>query len=282
MAPLDETPVTPLRGLMDDRSNPMDTIRLEELTCEEVSELLAKSGKRYGVILPVGCTEQHGPNLPLGCDTVIARGAALNIAKALLDHPTYGAVVMPELAYAPSPGAEGISGTVSVSFGWMGDTLFEVLTAAVKTPWHYVAILNAHGHNHGRVIEASIAGSQGRLGRRLPVLALNVYEYGCHAEAIGLNSGRHAGEFEVALYAYYGKRPSGGSSRDIGCPARERPPKIFGLDIQPRSRGGVLSDPPPDTARAVERAGELGLRVDNDIFRDLVANLDLYFTQWES
>jgi creatinine amidohydrolase/Fe(II)-dependent formamide hydrolase-like protein len=258
----------------------MNSVRLDELTCEEVATLLVGGGKRYGLLLPVGCTEQHGPELPLGCDTAIARGAAQNAARALVEHPVYGAVVMPDFSYAPSPGAEQMSGTVSVSFAWMGDGLCEILAAAVKTPWEYVAIVNAHAHNHGRVIEASMAGSQGRLGRRLPVVALNIYDYSIHAQAVGLNSGQHAGEFEIALYAYYAGPVKCVAGKEQGGAMRNRPPRIFGLDILPRSRRGVLSNPPPNTARALEQSKELGLRVDKNIIGDLVFNLDIYFSQW--
>jgi creatinine amidohydrolase len=258
----------------------MDSLRLDELTSEEVSNLLMGSGKRYGLILPVGCTEQHGPELPLGCDTAIARGASQNVAKALMEHPVYGAVVMPDFPYAPSPGAEDVSGTVSVSFSWMGDGLCEILASAIKTPWQYVAIVNAHAHNHGRVIEASIAGSQGRLGRKLPIVALNVYDYNCHAQEVGLNSGQHAGEFEIALYEYYVGSVKYVDGKKQGDVRRERPPRIFGLDIIPRSRMGVISDPPPDTARALKQSKELGLLVDNAIIGDIVSNLDIYFSQW--
>ncbi len=258
----------------------MDSFRLDELTCEEVSELLTEGGKRYGLILPVGCTEQHGPELPLGCDTAIARGAAQNAAKTLADHPVYGAVVMPDLSYAPSPGAEEVSGTVSVSFGWIGDGLCEILSSAIKTPWQYVAIVNAHAHNHGRVIEASIAGSQGRLGRRLPVVALNIYDYSFHAQAVGLNGGQHAGEFEIALYAYYVGPVKCVDGKEQEGARRDRPPRIFGLDILPRSRRGVLSNPPPNTVRALKQAKELGRRVDKNIVEDLASNLDIYFSEW--
>jgi hypothetical protein len=43
---------------------------------------------------------------------------------------------------------------------------------------------------------------------------------------------------------------------------------------------GVISDPPPDTARALKQSKELGLLVDNAIIGDIVSNLDIYFSQW--
>ena len=45
------------------------------------------------VVLPVGSTEQHGPHLPLGVDSYIARG----ISEILSERT--GAIVAPTLTY---------------------------------------------------------------------------------------------------------------------------------------------------------------------------------------
>ncbi len=45
------------------------------------------------VILPIGSTEQHGPHLPLGVDTYIAKDISEIFAKKC------GAIVAPALAY---------------------------------------------------------------------------------------------------------------------------------------------------------------------------------------
>jgi creatinine amidohydrolase/Fe(II)-dependent formamide hydrolase-like protein len=269
-------------GIDKGTSIAMRSIRLDELTFVEAGALARNPAKRYGVLLPLGCTEQHGPNLPLGCDTAIARGAAEGLARALIRHPRYGAVVMPDLAYTPSPGAEDFAGTVSVSFEWMGNGIKEILAAAIKTPWAFIGIINAHGHNHGRVIEASMAGAQALLGRRVPVVVINVYDYTARTCSIGINPGSHAGEYEIALYHYYVGLTVPENNEQPSFQQRQRPPNIFGLDLVRRSHRGVISDPAPEHARALEKSRELGELIDRTLLDTLESNLDIYFSEWDS
>lgn len=44
-------------------------IRWDNLTWTEIRELAEKDTV---VLIPVGSTEQHGPHLPVGCDSIIA------------------------------------------------------------------------------------------------------------------------------------------------------------------------------------------------------------------
>lgn len=47
-----------------------DSIRLQDMTWKEVERIIETSGKT--IILPFGSTEQHGPHLPVGTDTMVA------------------------------------------------------------------------------------------------------------------------------------------------------------------------------------------------------------------
>jgi creatinine amidohydrolase len=53
--------------------------RLKDLTPGAVGELLLQ---RPTLIVPVGTTEQHGPHLPLGCDTIIVERLADDLSEA--------------------------------------------------------------------------------------------------------------------------------------------------------------------------------------------------------
>lgn len=59
--------------------------RIKEMTPVAIGELLQR---RPTLIVPVGTTEQHGPHLPLGCDTIIVErladdlSAAFNVLRA--------------------------------------------------------------------------------------------------------------------------------------------------------------------------------------------------------
>jgi creatinine amidohydrolase len=53
--------------------------RLKEMTPGMVGDRL---GQRPTLIVPVGTTEQHGPHLPLGCDTIIVERLADDLSEA--------------------------------------------------------------------------------------------------------------------------------------------------------------------------------------------------------
>jgi len=61
--------------------------RMKEMTPTAIGDLLAR---RPTLIVPVGTTEQHGPHLPLGCDTIIVERLAddLSAAFTVLRAPT--------------------------------------------------------------------------------------------------------------------------------------------------------------------------------------------------
>jgi creatinine amidohydrolase len=54
--------------------------RLKEMIPGSVGERLRE---RPALIVPVGTTEQHGPHLPLGCDTIIVERLADDLSEAL-------------------------------------------------------------------------------------------------------------------------------------------------------------------------------------------------------
>src|SRR5580692_6921372 len=74
---------------MTDTTTP--AVRWEDLTWPEIEELLR--GRPHEVaLLPVGATEQHGPHLPAGTDTIIAKALSEAVSART------GAIVLP-----PSP-----------------------------------------------------------------------------------------------------------------------------------------------------------------------------------
>src|SRR3981189_3766060 len=80
----------------------------EELTSAQLADRLAADPDCVALI-PVGATEQHGPHLPIGTDTIIATALADAAAGDL-------AVVLPPIAFGASffHGTE-LAGTVAFS-----------------------------------------------------------------------------------------------------------------------------------------------------------------------
>ena len=79
--------------------------RLKEMTPVAVGERLRE---RPTLVVPVGTTEQHGPHLPLGCDTIIVERLADDISV------TYGVPRAPTVEYGvhaatrPFPGGAAL------------------------------------------------------------------------------------------------------------------------------------------------------------------------------
>jgi creatinine amidohydrolase/Fe(II)-dependent formamide hydrolase-like protein len=255
-------------------------IRLDQCTSSEVKQYLQDPNNKWGLILPVGCTEQHGPYLPLGCDTAIARKAAESLSLNLHKNTRYKALVLPDFSYTPSPGAEWTAGTVSVNFDFLGNGLSEILKGALRSPWNFITIINGHGHNHGRCIEASMAGANGAYGKKIPVVVINIYDFFDNIDHIGLNCGTHAGEFEIALYHYYCKEYKFKEFKIKRTNLNIRPPNIFGLDIKKRSFNGIISKDLPALRKALEKSDEVGTLIDESIKKTLIENLDIYFKNW--
>jgi hypothetical protein len=55
---------------------------------------------------------------------------------------------------------------------------------------------------------------------------------------------------------------------------------MFGLELMPRSRDGVVAEGTPNRAAVLGGAQALGLRVDAAVLDCLVSNLDIFFASW--
>lgn len=65
-------------------------MRWSELTWSEIPAVLAAAGN--AAILPVGATEQHGPHLGCGVDTIIAEELCLAVSERTRAHAARAAL----------------------------------------------------------------------------------------------------------------------------------------------------------------------------------------------
>ena len=79
---------------------------LLELTTPEVEAYLAEGGTT--ALLPVGCVEMHGPHMPIGTDSIVAKAFALRIAEAA------NGIVLPGVHYTWAGSTDGFAGTLAV------------------------------------------------------------------------------------------------------------------------------------------------------------------------
>ncbi len=86
-------------------------------------------------MVPLGATEQHGPQLPLGTDTIIA----VALASSLED-----AVIAPALPYGSSGEHDGFPGTLSIGQAALSHVLVELVRSS---DFARVLFVSAHGGN---------------------------------------------------------------------------------------------------------------------------------------
>lgn len=72
----------------------------------EVSDYLSGGGKT--AILPAGSVEMHGPHMPIGTDTMIAKAFSLQLAEKA------NGLVLPEIQYTWTGSTDGFYGSISV------------------------------------------------------------------------------------------------------------------------------------------------------------------------
>ncbi len=115
-------------------------IKLERLAWPEIAELR----QHYGglLLLPTGATEQHGPHLPVNCDTIIAQAVCWR-ASALTGVP-----VLPALPFTVSVGHTAKwPGTFSLRHETHIAVLREIAAWAAATGWKRLLIINSHFGN---------------------------------------------------------------------------------------------------------------------------------------
>ncbi|MDF1656146.1 MAG: creatininase family protein [Verrucomicrobiales bacterium] len=115
-------------------------IRLEELSWPEVAKVRDQTDGF--LILPIGATEQHGPHLPINCDTVIAE----SISKAACAKA--GIPILPTIAYTVSSGhTNKWPGTFSLTHETFIHQIEELADWAVATGWKKILLVNSHFGN---------------------------------------------------------------------------------------------------------------------------------------
>jgi hypothetical protein len=115
--------------------DPHRSVRMDLMSSRDVQKYLAKNDM---VILPVGCFEMHGPDIPLACDSFVAWAHAILLAEV------WHCVTLPPVYYT-YPGATGPwPGTVDVPVGATQGYITAIIEALVKNGFKRIVLFGTH------------------------------------------------------------------------------------------------------------------------------------------
>lgn len=145
-------------------------------------ELAALDRAQTVVLLPLGHTQQHGPHLPHGTTSFIARRIAEETAE-LLTMTDYRrqVVILPLLAYGADP-VEGrrpghfpLCGSLSLRADTLEAVVVDIAQGVVENGFRYLFAVGYHaGQEHCRAVQSAFE----RLRHQVPALvALDTFSY---------------------------------------------------------------------------------------------------------
>lgn len=117
-----------------------DIYELSRMTSPEVAAALDTASL---ALIPVGATEQHGPNLGLGTDYEIAHSIARRMADAL--HPA--AILAPPLPFGVSEHHMDFAGTISIGSRVFQDVCMDVVRSLSSHGLERFIFVNGHQGN---------------------------------------------------------------------------------------------------------------------------------------
>lgn len=150
-------------------------------------------------VLPLGATEQHGPHLPLGVDTVLADGI---VAAALpLLPPELPVLFLPTQQIGLSPEHARFAGTLTLSAETLIRVWSEIGAGVARAGVKKLVLFNAHGGHVGAmdIVARELRAAHGLIVYSASWFNLPLGEAGARFSAHEHRFGVHAGEIETSM-----------------------------------------------------------------------------------
>ena len=220
----------------------MGAVELDRLTWPEVRAEQERG--RDTVVIALGATEQHGPQMPLATDALLGDHLARMVAERL------DAFVAPTVRIGCSEHHLEFPGTLSLSDGTFHAVVADIVRSLARGGFARVVLLPTHGGNFGPLATAlELLGPQHDIEvRALTDLAalFTIAQLGADEHGVPLGEGGvHAGEWETSMLIAI--HPELVHS-DRGEPGYTGDPQaavgtIFGEGVHAVSQNGVIGDP---------------------------------------
>jgi creatinine amidohydrolase len=230
-------------------------LRWELMTSDEIGGLV--SAGMDLAILPVGATEQHGPHLATGTDTVSPEAIAWRVSALT------GAVVLPALPYGLSLGhTDQWPGTLSLHPRTLTQVAVEIGRWVVASGFRRLIILSGNGPNQPPLDSARLQLRHEFPQCRFRFLSLFDVSERVKKAYAGDAPDFHANRAETALLMHL--RP------EMARPGKEvdEPDitvgRVFSYDMRATTRSGVVGRPSQATA-------EFGEHLTDMLVEDLAA-----------
>ena len=142
---------------------------MADMTWVEIRDAIAQG---YGVLLPVGATEQHGPHLPITTDSLLPLAVARGVAKAtrtLIATPVYYGLVSKPL----SGGGQGFPGTTSIRGATMIFLIKDLISEFIRSGFEKITVVTWHMENRGFVYEGIDLAMREATGTRARVISMD-------------------------------------------------------------------------------------------------------------
>lgn len=150
-------------------------------------------------VLPLGATEQHGPHLPLGVDTVLADGI---VAAALpLLAPALPVLFLPTQQIGLSPEHARFAGTLTLSAETLVRMWGEIGAGVARAGVRKLVLFNAHGGHVGAmdIVARELRAAHGLIVYSASWFNLPLGDAGARFSDKEHRFGVHAGAIETSM-----------------------------------------------------------------------------------
>ena len=220
------------------------SVRLQDMTWEEVKTIVETSNQT--ILLPFGSTEQHGPHLPVGTDTMVAVTLSEDAAQQT------GVPVAPPLWFGWSPHHMVLPGTITIRPELLSEIAYDMISSLHHHGFKKFVLINGH-----RIVNISWLQIAGERAKRELGVKVMIFDPAFMSKSIisslGWGEVGHAEEIETSHMMH--RHPELVKlERAIDNPHPEK--KLYSVD--PSFNGDTLCYVPSSAEEMIKYTGKSG------------------------